>query len=1119
MPEKYIFDSEEETGGDDGEPLERVLRERLRSVRDEGERRTIAGLAREIGGLPGDVARAALEVSAGVAALSLRAGVDFLRVVPEAARVLDAEELRAWGEMARRLVMADLETGTAFITSGVEGLGVVPRGARLLLLQVCARQLSLSTSFALETYRRGPEVALAVGDAELLRQVFEVAAEIARRSARHSADFLSATPAVAAHLSTFREETDESGAVENHAGSVGVASLIEDGGVESRVEDGAVESLDVGGVVDEERAAGGRVWAAALGLASAFAQRVGGIAADMWAAIPAATESLSTGEALLLFRQSEDFLDRGGAAALHVLTAGGEVLRLVPEAFDEWGALLRSVAAHNNACLVALARTGPVALRALAEFRPERARLTETALAVIEATHEVARTDAESAISCFRAAPRALRTATLEQFKAWAREGLLLENLSARARRSYFALETRKSNEQLQSGESGLLLEEVSQTLRLYVEGLTGRVVEVAPLASIPEEQRIGDGRTIHLPSSVSEFDDRELDFRLYKVLAAHAAGQIEFGTHEPDTALLRAAYASLADVYAPEMADALDAFSLDGYINDPSKSERALAPEEEARLAESRKRVLPAGGDYRAVLALFPQKGLAARIFGTLENGRIDRRLRRVYRGLARDLDLVREHLRRNRPRIVSLPITLVPFELLFQITLCGGALDDARTIYGQVISELESIVDEYLTDARASVADTLMATSRVYTLFQSAVPEMTERQTRTDEESDADKESGAQSNLETDGEESDDASDEERRREQRRRDARELFNAWAASESAGTDGEETLTGAERWMSGETPEQGLEPGEEAFEYDEWDRDLSDTRVGWCRVVEKRTRRGDRTFVELTRSRYRGVISSIRHQFQLMRPESLKRVTNELDGDDYDLNALIDYVIDRRADGRQSERVYTKRLRRERDVAVAFLLDQSSSTARTIGRHPLQPYTHPGRRIIEVEKEGLVLMSEALEAVGDPYSIYGFTSEGRRNVKFYIVKDFKEPYAGEVEQRIGGINYQNNTRLGAAVRHAARKLRQQEARTRLLIVLSDGRPYDHDYGDARYAREDTREALRQARLDGITPFCITIDRDSETELRDLYGEVGYTIIDDVLSLPERMPAIYRRLTT
>src|SRR5919107_1884576 len=120
MPEKYIFDSEEEEreGGGEARPLERELRERLRSVPSASERRTIAGLAREIGKLPAPLARAALEVGAGVASLSLRAGVDFLRVVPEAARVLDAEELRAWGELGRRPVMADAEKGTAFLSSG-----------------------------------------------------------------------------------------------------------------------------------------------------------------------------------------------------------------------------------------------------------------------------------------------------------------------------------------------------------------------------------------------------------------------------------------------------------------------------------------------------------------------------------------------------------------------------------------------------------------------------------------------------------------------------------------------------------------------------------------------------------------------------------------------------------------------------------------------------------------------------------------------------------------------------------------------------------------------------------------------------------------------------------------
>src|SRR5690606_6934728 len=153
---------------------------------------------------------------------------------------------------------------------------------------------------------------------------------------------------------------------------------------------------------------------------------------------------------------------------------------------------------------------------------------------------------------------------------------------------------------------------------------------------------------------------------------------------------------------------------------------------------------------------------------------------------------------------------------------------------------------------------------------------------------------------------------------------------------------------------------------------------------------------GDRNFVELARSRYRGVITSIRHQFQMMKPENLTRTKREIDGEDYDLEALIEMMIDRRTSGPMNENIYIKRLRKQRDVAVSLLLDQSSSTARTITRNPLQPYTYPGRRIIEIEKEGLVLMSEALEAVGDVYSINGFTSEGRRNVKFYVVKDFED---------------------------------------------------------------------------------------------------------------------------
>ncbi len=1049
----------------DGEPSEfgREFREHLRSANPQ-ERRSILALTRELARLPLDQSTAALETSASIAGVSLRAGIEFLRAAPAAAEIFQPAELRSWGELGRRLAMSDVETAVSFFTRGVAELQDVPASVQPLVFHLCLRQITLSTSIAVETFQSIPALAGSITDGELLGAILEVAAEIARRSAKHSADFLHQTQHVIQSLG--RLQTPE---------------LTRKG----------------------------------IALAAEFAFRAGGIATDAWTALPAAIAGLNVTDASKLLNTTLDFLERGGGSALQLLITGGEILRALPEIFDDWVELLWTVARHGNASVIAFIRSSPRFVRGLAGDS-DRRRGSRLGPRVIKLAREIAEVDGEAALACFRSSSLALRTVSIEQFEEWARRGLADNARDPRARRSYFALETRGSHDALRSGGQGVSLETVRHLLQLYVEALTGREVEINPLAAVPLESRIGDGRTIHLPSLVSEFGEDELDFRLYKVLAAHAAGQIEFGTYERDTVELRAAYAQLLETYAPENAEARDAFAVadelvgPAFLPDPDLETEA--PDGNAASNDSERtdrNVCPTDVDYRQALQLFPDAQLARRIFGTLENCRIDRLLRRKYRGLSRDLDLIREYLRRTRPAVTELPATMVPFELLFQSTLLGGANDDARQFYGQIVSELETIATGYLASPNARVADSLMATSRAYSLFQSITPtdESVQELETQQEPSEADESQIATESF-------------NRRKGERapeRRDARELFNAWNDPDGDGQPDE--LTGAEAWTEAELPEQVLEEGEVAFNYDEWDRELTDHRIGWCRVVEKRVKHGDRLFVEQTRERHRGVISSIRHQFQLMKPEDLLRVTNELDGEEYDLDAVVDYVIDRRADGQQSERLYTKRLRRRRDVAVSFLLDQSSSTARTIGRHPLQPYTRPGRRIIEIEKEGLVLMSEALEAVGDIYSINGFTSEGRRNVKFYVVKDFDEKYSDEVKQRIGGITFQNNTRLGAAIRHATAKLAKQNARTRLLIVLSDGRPYDHDYGDARYARDDTREALRQAKNQGITPFCITIDRESEAELRDLYGEVGYTIIDDVLSLPERMPGIYRRLTT
>lgn len=1044
----------------------------------ENEKETFTGLARKLSRLSSEQKRAALEASASLAGVSLRVSREFVEAVPRAAKILSADDLRHWAEMGRRLAMGNADTGAKFFAEGVDGLKIVPEKARPMVFQICTRQLVLSSSIALETFELIPRLAREIKDDELLTDFLKLAAEIANRSAKHSSDFLHKSPQVCDALKNYGEE--------------------------KRLVSKAV-----------------------VALALNFANRTGGMTADLWTNLPEALAKISAKNAVQLTEKAREFLEFGGSVTLHFVAAGADVLQKTDAVFSEWIAVLKSIAKHGNAVLISFLRATPKFFAQIQRLKTE----DEIVLAgkVLTLVAEIAEKDAESALAAFRSAAGALRKVSLEQFEEWVETGLTeKENASAKARKSYFALETRQSNASLQEASTGLPLEKIQTVLRIYVEGLTGKEVEIAPLSAMPQESRIGDGKTVYLPSNVNEFDSEEMDFRLYKVLAAHGAGQIEFGTFAKDTKDLKAAFASLNELYAAT-AEETDAFSLAGYIEDVQKGEKALSDEEIRAEIKKRLKKLPKNSDYRAVLQIFPEPRLAKKIFGTMENARIDSALRRSYRGLRKDLDLMQKFLRERRPFIFDIPMNQVPFELLFQITLCGGATDDARQFYGQIVSEIETVVDNYLRSFKDSepeiqnpkskiqsptVADSLMATSRVYTLFQNITPEETQA-----EDSNENEEQGEYAYEDKSAEES--VLENQVKREQqpkKSQDIKDLFNAWNTLDDDDSEPDD-LQGAEAWSHNEMPEQPLESGDLAFSYDEWDRELNDYRVGWSRVIEKKVRQGDRNFVELARSRYRGVISSIRHQFQMMKPENLTRINREIDGEDYDLNALIDYVVDKRADASPSENVYTKRLRKQRDVAVSLLLDQSSSTARTITRNPLQPYTHPGRRIIEIEKEGLVLMSEALEAVGDVYSINGFTSEGRRNVKFYVVKDFAEKYSEEIERRIGGITFQNNTRMGAAIRHAAAKLVRQESRTKLLIILTDGRPYDHDYGDARYAREDVREALTEAKMQGITPFCITIDRESEAELRDLYGDVGYTIIDDVLSLPERMPNIYRRLTS
>ncbi|HXU34876.1 MAG TPA: VWA domain-containing protein [Blastocatellia bacterium] len=1018
------------------EEMERDLKKQLKKhLRGVGGS-TIENLVKRLGDLPSERVLLSTDIGVALAATNLRAAVEMLKAAPEVSRLIDAGDLRVWGEAGKRLSATSPDTAIAFFQSSSATLEAIPEEMRSPVLRLVNKQAALSANTAVESFNSASRVIESISDHENVAQILTICLELARHSVKHSNDLFLAAPQVMSQIE-----------------ANGDAELTK----------------------------------RALKLTAAFAFRSGGTAADFFTELPELINAADRSSVQRLLDITESYLDRSGGVALQYFKAASRVLTIAgDESFERWTALARRVGMQGNAASYHFMKQSPHIVAELAA-RVGPQRRTQAVSSVLEIVEEISERSTIAAVECFKASPLALTAASLGQFRDWARRGLEKATENSRRVQAYYSLESKASQEALFKIEGGLTLDSVSHTLRLYVEGLTGRSLHVASLASIPDEARIGDGSTIYLPSVVAEFEDEGENFRLFKVLAAHAAGQVEFLTFAQG---------------APGIVAAIDEIRFAFNQRSQEQTGRRSAPN-----------VPTEGGDgvgFLSALGEFPDGDLATRLFTTIENGRIDFLLRQVYRGIRRDLDFVRERLIERRPETDKIPRELLPFELLFQIAVCGRPTEEARRSYPTVVREIEQVLSDYIFREDATVGESLMATLRIYQFF-------VEQPGQADTQNEESGESGQ--GGDTKGEESSLADSEADQSGQRRQvEVRDdPFSLWNSGQQQEINPDQDIFN--RASGPESPEQDLDKGDRAFYYDEWDRELADYRTRWCRVIERAGARGSRGFVELVRSRYSGIISSIRYQFQLLRPENLRRIRGEIDGEDYDLQAVIDYALDKRSTGLIDDRLYTRKLRRERDVAVSFLLDMSSSTARTISRYPNRPYTQPGQRIIDIEKEGLVLMSEALEAVGDAYSMQGFTSEGRRNVKFYVIKDFSEGYSAEVERRIGGISYQNNTRLGAAIRHATTRLSRQDARTKLMIVLSDGRPYDHDYGDSRYAREDTRMALRQARIEGITPFCITIDRESEDQLKDMYGEVGYTIIDDVLSLPERLPGIYSRLTT
>jgi nitric oxide reductase NorD protein len=313
------------------------------------------------------------------------------------------------------------------------------------------------------------------------------------------------------------------------------------------------------------------------------------------------------------------------------------------------------------------------------------------------------------------------------------------------------------------------------------------------------------------------------------------------------------------------------------------------------------------------------------------------------------------------------------------------------------------------------------------------------------------------------------------------------------------------------------------------FVYDEWNVFENRFRNNWCKVYEKIMLPGDLKFYQETLLNRRALLKQIRGEFEQVMPELYRKEKRLPDGVEHDLDAAIEALTDLRIGITPSEKIFWRQHKIDRDVAVAFLLDMSGSTGEAIA-HPAAGRLQDGggvfersqRRIIDVEKEAIVLMSDALETIGDRYGVYGFSGHGRDNVEFYVIKDISEDFNIEIAKRFGRIGPLHATRMGPAIRHTTMKLRQEQSRAKFLFLISDGRPQDRGYSqesaEKAYAVQDTRMALIEARREDIHPFCLTVDKDGKDYLRAMMDDFSYEVLVDVSLLPLRLPQLYKKLT-
>jgi hypothetical protein len=291
--------------------------------------------------------------------------------------------------------------------------------------------------------------------------------------------------------------------------------------------------------------------------------------------------------------------------------------------------------------------------------------------------------------------------------------------------------------------------------------------------------------------------------------------------------------------------------------------------------------------------------------------------------------------------------------------------------------------------------------------------------------------------------------------------------------------------------------------------YHEWDYNNQSYRPDWVSVYEALHPKGNAGDIDKLLEKHAALAKRLKKMLDLLKPQDKVRIRYQEEGSELDLDVALRSLIDYKSGASPDPRINMSHRNDGRNIAVMILLDLSES----LNEKPVGC----DQTILELSQEAVSLLAWSIEKLGDPFAIAGFHSNTRHDVRYLHIKGYSEHWGDEVKGRLAGMEASYSTRMGAAMRHAAHYLEQQQADKKLMLILTDGKPADIDSKDGRILIEDARLAVKELDQQGIYTYCINLDPKADEYVSDIFGK-QYTIIDKVELLPERLPQLFISLT-